>query len=220
MGDLKNTTIAKNSAIYNDGHWRCLAITLDTEGRRYQTFLKENKHLKAEIFCGIRGSKLSRQDAITQGLITRELAFSPLLTDGAVGCASSHKRIWDKAAKEDKGYFILEDDCYTHPSINEFITNNLNKLMEIDICFFGVNTDSILQSVCPTGLSTVKIFVERHPSKEWIMNSFSKTDEQAVELHRLIKAFGNCAYFISPKGGKELAEKIFPLIEVYPRPQT
>ena len=39
------------------------------------------------------------------------------------------------------------------------------------------------------------------------MNSFSKTDEQAVELHRLIKAFGCCAYFISPKGAKELEEK-------------
>ena len=83
--------------------------------------------------------------------------------------------------------------------------------MNIDICHLGINTDSILQSVCPTGLSTVKIFGERHPNKEWIMNSFSKTDEQAVELHRLIKAFGCCAYFISPKGAKELEEKIFPL---------
>ena len=191
--------------------WGCVAITLDPKGKRYQTFLENNNHLQVDTFYGIKGVHLSKEEIISQGLATEELLASGLTNSGTIGCAASHRKIWRKAAMGKCGYLVLEDDCYTHHRIKSFINEKLIRLMNIDICHFGINTDSILQSICPTGLSTVKIFGERHPNKEWIMNSFSKTDEQAVELHRLIKAFGCCAYFISPKGAKELEEKIFPL---------
>ena len=101
--------------------WECLAITLDSEGKRYQTFLENNSHLQIETFQGINGSNLSTEEIIREGLVTNELALSPLLEYGAIGCAASHKAIWEKAAKGGKGYFVLEDDCYTHPLITNFI---------------------------------------------------------------------------------------------------
>ena len=195
----------------NDKQWECLAITLDPEGKRYKTFLENNNHLQIDAFQGIKGKDLSKEEIISEGLATDELVLSPLLTNGAIGCAASHRAIWDKAAKGCKGYFVLEDDCYTHPRVADFIMDNLTRLMNADICFFGINTDSILESISPAGLTSLSLFHQHHPSQEWIRNALSKTSTKVVELHSLIKAFGFCAYFISPSGARKLSAIIFPL---------
>ena len=207
--NAKNTE--KISGKSNQKRWECLAITLDPEGKRFQSFLENNSHLQIKTFQGIKGSDLSKEEIISQGLVTNELAVSPLLTNGAIGCSASHKAIWDKAAEGDKGYFILEDDCYTHPGVANFIDNNLARLMNIDICFFGINTDSILQSISPIELASITLFEPKHPTQKWIRNALSKTTTEEVAIHRLIKAFGTCAYFISPSGAKTLSTQIYPL---------
>lgn len=191
--------------------WKCLAITLDPKGKRYQTFLENNNHLQVESFLGVKGANLTREEMISQGLATRELVFSPLLKYGLVGNAASHRAIWEKVIQENQCYFILEDDCYTHPRVAEFINRNLALLTMIDICFLGINTNSILQSVSPTGLVSVSQFDPKHPSEEWIKKAISKTKTEEVKLHRLLKAFGFCAYFISPGGARKLIKEIFPL---------
>ena len=81
----------------------------------------------------------------------------------------------------------LEDDCLTHPKVIDFINANLAKLQNADICFFGINTDSILHSISPTGLVSLSIFTPKYPSEEWIRNALSKTSIKEVAMHRLIK---------------------------------
>ena len=212
MSGFGNTTKAKSlSAKSAQKSWKCLAITLEPEGKRYQTFLENNNHLQVETFQGIKGADLSKEEIISLGLATKDLALSPLLTNGAIGCAASHKAIWEKVAIEGEGYFVVEDDCHTHPEISKFINSNLDRLANFDICFFGINTDSILKSVAPTGLISLSLFSPKHPSEEWISNALSKTSTQEVAMHRLINGFGLCAYFISPSGAKKLCAKIFPL---------
>ena len=191
--------------------WHCIAITMDPEGTRYKTFLEKNNHLPVETFQGVKGSDLSKEEIISQGIATDDLASTTLLTRGAAGCAASHRAIWQKCVQENDGYFVLEDDACTHPRIADFINENLTRLMCIDICFFGINSDSILQSISPTGLATLSLFDPQHPSQEWIRNALSKTRTNEVVMHRLIKAFGFCAYFISPNGAKKLSAKLFPL---------
>ena len=212
MSDLGSTTNALGiSAKAEKKPWGCVAITLDPDGKRYKTFLKKNNHLSTKTFLGVKGSDLSKEEMVSQGLAAEELAFSPLLKYGLVGNAASHKAIWAKAIKENKCYFILEDDCYTHPKVADFINDNLDILTNTDICFFGINTNSILHSISPTGLASLSLFSPEHPSEEWIKNALSKTSVEDVALHRLEKAFGFCSYFISPSGAEKLGAKIFPL---------
>lgn len=212
MSGFGNATKTRSPAGESDQKpWQCVAITLDPEGERYRSFLANNNHLQVETFQGIKGRDLPTKAIISQGLATSELALSPSLTLGAIGCAASHKAIWDRAAKGSKGYFVLEDDCHTHPRITDFIRKNLARLMTIDICFFGINTDSILQTIAPSGLASLSLFEPKHPSPEWIRNAHSKTSINEVALHRLIKAFGHCAYFISPGGAGRLSARLFPL---------
>ena len=191
--------------------WRSLAITLDQEGERFKGFLENNSHLQIEAFQAIKGTDISQKEMVSNGLVTDNLACSPLLTAGALGCAASHRAVWIEAAQGSKGYFVLEDDCYTHPKIVDFIAVNLKRIMAADICFFGINTDSILQGVSPAGLTSVSLFDPKHPSQEWIQNAFLKTTIDKVEMHRLIKAFGTCAYFVSPGGARKMIDAIFPL---------
>jgi glycosyl transferase family 25 len=209
FGKITNTK--SPSAKSDQKPWKCLAITLDPKGERYQTFLENNKHLQVESFQGVKGTTLTKEEMINQGLTSQELAFSPYLKYGLVGNAASHRAIWGQVIQDNIGYFILEDDCYTHPRTADFINDNLDLLLSVDICFFGINTDSILQSISPTGLSSLSLFEPQHPSREWINNALSKTSTEEVTLHRLIKSFGFCAYFISPAGAKKLNAEIFPL---------
>ena len=212
MSGFGNSKDTKTGSVRPDQKsWECLAITLNPKAERYQNFLENNSHLKIETFQGIIGSDMTKQEIVERGLATRELAFSPLLKKGAIGCSASHKAIWDKAAEGSTGYFVLEDDCYTHPKVANFINNHLSILMNNDICFFGINTNSILLSTSPKGLVSLSLFDPKHPSQEWIKNALSKTTIEEVVLHRLFKAFGYCAYFISPRGARRLSQKIFPL---------
>ena len=210
--DFDNNKSPKN--LSTESHkkpWQCIGITMAPEGKRYKTFLDNNNHLAVETFQGVRGSDLSKEEIISQGLATDDLAYATLLTSGAVGNAASHRAIWQKCIQDNKGYFVLEDDACTHPRVGDFINKNLTRLMAIDICFFGINTDSILQSISPAGLATLSLFNPKHPSQEWIKNALSKNRTNEVVMHKLIKAFGTCAYFISPSGAKRLSTKLFPL---------
>ena len=201
MSDFDSAT--KHSTKSNKKPWKYLAITLEPEGKRHQTFTENNGHLEVDAFRGIKGAELSKEEIIKRSC-QEDLLTSGLSNNGRLGAASSHRTIWHIAAKEGRGHFVLEDDAHTHPRINDFINENLDRLMNIDIGFFRINTDSILQSISPAGLRSVSIFEPKSPNQEWIRNALSKTNPQKVELHRLLKAFGLCAYFISPNGAKRL----------------
>jgi len=197
--------------IPNTKVWKKIAITLDPKGERYGEFLENNKHLEIDTFQGIKGKDLSIEQMINQGLAKEELVTSPLLKFGLIGNAASHKAIWADLMQEGKGALVLEDDCCTHQRITDFIAKNIAILMKIDICFFGINTDSVLQSVSQTGLATLSQFSPKYPSQEWIRDALAKTRIENVELHRFFKGFGFCAYFVSPEGAKKLSEQLFPL---------
>jgi len=200
------THIAKDSPA-----WETLAITLEPTGQRYIGFKNNNKHLKITPFTALKGTDIPKEELLSQGIATEDLVATSLLTPGAAGNAASHRAIWARCSNGNKGFLVLEDDCYTHPKINDFVANNIARLMNADICFFGINTDSILQSISPLNLSRLCLFTPKYPTPDWIHAALSKTDIRNVEMHKLEKAFGYCAYFISPQGAQRLSKLIFPL---------
>ena len=200
------TNIAKDAPA-----WETLAITLEPTGQRYLEFKSNNKHLAITAFPAIKGTNIPKEDVIRQGIATEDLVATSLLTPGAVGCAASHRAIWTRCSNGGMGFLVLEDDCYTHPKINDFIAKNIEKLMSADICLFGINTDSILKRTSQSNLTILSLFEPKNPTPSWIRAALSKTDIRNVETHKLEKAFGFCAYFVSPKGAHRLDTQIFPL---------
>jgi glycosyl transferase, family 25 len=207
----KNFQQAKTHIAKYASAWETLAITLEPKGQRYLEFKSNNKHLAIAPFTALRGTDIPKEEVIRQGIATEELVTTPLLTPGAVGCAASHRAIWARCSNGNKGFLVLEDDCYTHPNINDFIEKNIERLMSADICLFGINTDSILKRTSQSNLTTLSLFEPKNPTPRWIRAALSKTDIRNVEIHKLEKAFGCCAYFVSPKGAHRLDTQIFPL---------
>lgn len=194
-----------------DYEWIAKVICLDKRTKRYQNFSINNDHLKHQVFKGISGKDLNKEEVIKSGLYSRSLLDSNLVNVGAIGCAASHRELWKEVIRTEKPMLILEDDVITHKNITYFINNNYKQMLELDIIFLTINTNSILQSISPEGVETVTMFRYLYPSEEWIKNTLLNTNLVTVRPHKLVKAFGTAAYFITPTGARKMNEKTFPL---------
>ena len=184
---------------------------MDSRSQRFKSFQNNNNHINFDIFQAVNGQTLHFKELVSNGLITEELSSSPLLTKGTAGCAESHRCLWRKSAEEGISLLILEDDCYTHPSLESFISARLQTLTSIDICLFGVNTDVDFHSISPQGLASITNFMPKYPKEEWIINALERTNPREVRFHKLLRGAGFCAYFITPSGARKMLNQIFPL---------
>lgn len=194
-----------------DDRWQSFVITTDAESQRFDEFCRNNSHLQYQTFNAVTPMQLDHEEIISSGLGTRDLLDAKLASMGTFACAASHRQLREDCASGDKGYLILEDDCITHESISLFIDVNLENLMKFDICFFGVNTDSVLQHLTPQGLGILSLFRPEFPSQEWIRTALKSTSLNDVIIHRFYTGFGNLCYFISPDGARKINEYVFPL---------
>jgi GR25 family glycosyltransferase involved in LPS biosynthesis len=63
-----------------------------------------------------------------------------ILTKGAIGCALSHKKVWEKVLYGDDNYvLILEDDIRFHKDYNNKLQAIINKVPNYDILFLGTH---------------------------------------------------------------------------------
>ena len=192
-------------------NWDAFAITMDPNSQRFKSFQQNNSHIDFDIFQAVNGQTLDFKELVRNGLISEELSSSPLLTKGTAGCAESHRSLWQKSVEENINLLILEDDCFTHKSLASFIDARLQMLTSIDICLFGVNTDVDFHSISPQGLASITNFMPKYPKEEWIFNALERTNPREVRFHKLMRAAGTCAYFISPEGATKMLDQVFPL---------
>jgi glycosyl transferase family 25 len=188
------------------------AISLDPAGDRYRTFAARNAHLgEITIFKAIKGADIPVDERVSSGLLTPELFAAGTVTEGTLGCAASHRAVWRKIAAASEGAVIMEDDVLTHVALPLFIDKYRNLLRNTEVVFFGVNTDSVLATVTPQGLSVQETMAPQKPDPQWIANAFANTTLSDVQPHRLLKGFGLCCYWLSPPGAAKLLESCYPL---------
>lgn len=190
-----------------------IAITNNINSGRYKKFLKNNSHLEIRAFEAILGKNLSHDEILNQNLATSQLiSHKGLFSSGAIGCGASHRAIWKYCIEEQKNLLVLEDDCYTHPKIMEYIRSNKKTLDACDICYFGLHTNSVIKLKSPEGLQFSSIYFDpSYPDPEWIRTYFHKTDLKKINLNKLIIGFGTWAYYLTPKGASKLDDLVFPL---------
>lgn len=191
--------------------WGARVISLDPHGARFQDFAQRNLHIPYQVFPAIRGAALDLAACVAAGLVTSDLADSGSPDPGALGCALSHRRLWQEAAGTAAGMLVLEDDVVTHPALADWISVHHQDLLQHDITYFGLNLDSILTIVTPQGLQQTCVFHPQYPDPAWIVEALAQTPAPQVRLVRLLRAFGTCCYFVSPRGAATLLSSAFPL---------
>lgn len=148
--------------------------------------------IEYERFSAINGKELNLDELDSSLVSERGKLFAKgggkrkwglTLTPGAIGCALSHKFIWELSALE--GVIVLEDDINIMEDFKQRIDEVMKEIpQDWDLCYLGSHIKQKL-------LDEAKkpFFVPRG------------------------QVNGTIGYMISPKGIKKIREKCFPLSE-------
>lgn len=182
-------------------------ISLQRTPERLDAFYKANGNRdRIEHFPAVDGRSLDRRALLDQELIEPQL---PHYTDGALGCALSHKRLWEMAVEAGEPITILEDDAVLNHQFLAGVEATAVQSGEWDYMQWGWNFDAYLTFLLPGGLSTCITRFNQTAMRREIAR-FQREDV-SPGLYRLISVFGIPAYTVSPRGAEKLLDWCFPL---------
>ncbi len=155
----------------------------------------------------VDGTRLSNEDLLRAGAIVEPLkAYSP----GAIGCALSHRSLWEHCAAGEAAVTLCEDDAIFNRHFSRRAEAVLSGLpRDWDIILWGWNFDSILHVEVIEGLGQAVM----HFAPARLGARAAEFQEKAHEILplRLVMAFGTICYSVSRKGARSLLQRCFPL---------
>lgn len=183
-------------------------INLERRKDRDATFLQLNSHLTGlRRVDAVDGTKLQEEQLIRAGIIAEHL---PTYSPGALGCAMSHKSVWEDCARRESGGTVAEDDAIFNLYFARKASAVIQSLpVDWDIILWGWNFNGGLEVGLMEGLGESLMIFNRTKLGTKI-HEFRKMEYDVMPL-RLCGVFGLIAYSFSPKGARLLLEKCFPL---------
>jgi GR25 family glycosyltransferase involved in LPS biosynthesis len=184
-------------------------INLDRSPERLLRFRDHNDHLREIVrVSATDGAKVDREALVSSGYINRDLPYS----DGTLGCAVSHIKLWEMAASQDRNLTIFEDDVVVSLHFEARAREILAAVpADWDFIQWGVTFDPLFVWV-DLGVSKARL----HPygTRNYAVPSDYKRF-QAEKLFpaplRLLHSFGLQGYSISAKGARAALEYCLPL---------
>ena len=194
--------ITSGSSLLGDVH----VINLDRRPERWAKFRERNAHLDRVIrFSAIDGNMLDRAALEREKVITADLDYS----NGTLGCALSHIRLWQKAAVEGVGLTILEDDAHTHPEFMCYATKIAKGLPDDwDIVLWGYVYNPLFMWMDMGFANATMEFYDARPAFSWPDTQYGYSVYRPIKLNH---AFGMQAYSLSPRGARRLLAAGLPL---------
>ena len=183
-------------------------ISLDRSSDRKNIFDDRNsKYIKYTYFNAVDGKKIN-VDRLSKNILK---PGSKNYSNGAIGCAQSHLKLWEMCIEKDKPILILEDDAIVSRDFNKHLNNLIHNLLpnKWDIVQLNYNFDSIL-SYQNTTFETCNCMFNKTPVSKENISKFV-TSKINTTIAKLNHCFGTSAYIINPGGAKLLKEKCFPL---------
>jgi GR25 family glycosyltransferase involved in LPS biosynthesis len=166
-------------------------ISLERTPERLEVFLKNNEHLKFNIFKAIDGSSMAQLGCYGKG---------------AVGNAMSHIELWRRCAQGNEYFIICEDDAELHKDF-EAVVDKIPQ--DFDFICFGWNFDADLWVSLYPPLSPVRMSFNqdsmRNNKNHYLNNPLD------CSLLRLHLFNGTFCYAISPAGASKFLEICYPL---------
>jgi glycosyl transferase, family 25 len=182
-------------------------INLKRQPEKYEHFLKLNAGARIPFaqFEACDGAQLSEDEIAAKKIAVPGLKF----TRGSIGCALSHRDIWQQVAMGNEPVLVFEDDTAIRDDFNEVYPRLLASLESWDYLTFGYNTDSILDIEIARGMTSAVAFAPKQPTRQNQQDFVRSTTP--VSAYRLNNCFGTCGYAISPAGAKMLLKNCFPM---------
>lgn len=185
-------------------------LNLDRSADRLSRFWDRNSHLEGTVqrVSATDGTALDRDELLRSGYILDDLTYGA----GALGCAMSHIRLWERALAENRSITIFEDDvvassCFVETSNR--ITDTLPA--DWDIIQWGYLFNPLFVWV-DLGISKARLHC--YGPKLNSPAEFKDIPTVPTAL-RLLHCFGTAAYSISPSGARAALEYCLPLRHRY-----
>lgn len=152
----------------------------------------EQQNIYINRFPAVEGKNLNLNELVKNKLITKDLILNqkrPIkrilyASNGAIGCALSHKSVWDLCIKLNKPIMVFEDDITLKPD-------------------FMFNLKKYIQYV-PQDRDIVYLSISGYNILKYIKKSINKHCFQTMVYHAM------AGYIIYPRGAKKLLN-IFPI---------
>ena len=183
-------------------------INLDSRADRNQSFLDMNSTIvDCRRVAAVDGRRLNLTELVKAGVVHEP---TPAYSAGSLGCALSHKGLWEQCVTQDMVLTVAEDDAIFNRGYSDKATGILAKLpSDWDIMLWGWNFDSILHVAVIDGVKQSIMRFESSPLGAKIPR-FQDGDYDALPL-RFLGGFGLVCYSISPKGARRMLDSCFPL---------
>jgi len=181
-------------------------ISLADAQERRRRFAEHNAtHIEYTFVDACDGAKLTEED-------TARVAELKYWSNGAYGCAVSHKRLWRKCISLGHPIIIMEDDAIVSHAFSAHVATVRTQLPpDWDICLFSLNHNAVLVFYNSTGAKR-NTFFDKHQTDRHTYESF-QCQSMGVAVARLHYATGMSAYMISPRGARVLLEHCNPIRE-------
>jgi glycosyl transferase, family 25 len=190
-----------------------VVINRDRDATRLAAFRRRNGHLRSVTrFAAVDGDTLDSDRLVTDGIIAPAIAAT--YTKGALGCALSHRALWEAAVAGRRAATVCEDDAIFNRGFEATVARMERTLPpDWDFVLWGYNFDEYLQIDLLPGVSRALMLFDQAAMRQAI----APFQDSAIAplLFRLHRALGTPCYSISPKGAALLRDHCFPL-----RPMT
>ena len=182
-------------------------INLDRSPDRLAEFTRNNSFLpQIRRFSGIDGKALDLAALVAQGALAPDTPWSV----GAIGSSLSHVRLWEEAIETRRAVTICEDDVV----FNRHFTTASRALLHAlpagwDFVLWGWNFDVYTAYELVRGAGTCIAHLDQNS----LANGLAEFQAQRFtpQPFRLIRAFGQPCYTISPRGAAALRQACLPL---------
>lgn len=188
-------------------------LNLSRRPDRWQRFQRWNQQPDLELIRveAVEGRDLDRAQLEQTGILGRR---SEHFTLGHIGCALSHRLMWQRCLDQDRPLVICEDDAILRSDLARVMDHVYGQLgSDWDMVLLGYNFNSALDVELIPGIDLHSSFVPNTISDQ-VQRSFVGITTETTALPRIFplnNAFGTCAYGVSPQGARQLIEYCFPL---------
>ncbi len=185
-------------------------INLERDTERLARFMSLNGHVPDIVRVpAVDGKAANRKSLHALGVITEDLIY----TNGAIGCALSHLKLWRRAISERRPITVVEDDTILARNFQPAHEAILSGLPEgWDIVLWGWNFDEPLWTEIPEGVAPALIHFDQKALRANI-EAFRRSDVRPASF-RLLHALGTMGYTLSPSGAAALLRICLPLANV------
>lgn len=189
-----------------------LVINLPRRTDRRETFLRRNAGKGPfEFLEAIEGSQLDRPSLVAEGLLAEDAHD---ITAGALGCALSHRRAWQRCIEDYRPVIVCEDDAVLASDFPRMAAEAVASAPECELILFGYNFDEPLAVLLADGLmGMVRVADQITADPLWLdrYGAVAGVAPVRTTVVRPTLAWGLLSYVVKPLGAARLLSRCFPL---------